>query len=145
MTHSISSVKYVILCILCMLCLSRYLSLEESSVFVNNIQKSYATGYLSSSISTYGNNASFVVIVDDRITATSEVSQLYTNSFLTWHLYEQGDITMNSKLIFSGTERWNTSALVQYGDNKYLYFAAEELAAFLCAGRGGYGGTLMDW
>ncbi len=115
-------------------------------MFINTIQKSYATGFLSSSISTNGKTASFVVNVDDRTTATSEVSQFNTNSFLSWNLHDQGDISLHSNVILTGTERWNTSALVQYGNNTYMYFAAEEIAAFLCAGQGGYGGdSMMDW
>ena len=114
-------------------------------MFLHNDQISYATGFLSSSISTHGNNASFVVRADDRVNRNSTVSQFYTDSVLAWDVHDQGDIALHSEVILTGSELWSTSGLFKYGNNKYMYSAAEEISAFFCSGRGGYGGELMDW
>ena len=114
-------------------------------MFLNNDQISYATGFLSSSISTHGNSATFVVRADDRVNRNSTVSRFYTDSNLAWDVHDQGQIALHSEVILTGSERWNTSGLFKYGDNKYLYSAAEDISAFLCSGRGVYGGELMNW
>ena len=118
----------------------RYLSLEESAVFLNNDQISYATGFLSSYISSQGSIATIVVRADDRVSRYSTVSQFYTDSILAWDVHDEGDIALHSEVILTGSERWNTSGLFKYGNNKYLYVAVEEISAFFCSGRGGYGG-----
>ncbi len=123
----------------------RHLSLTESAVVIHKEQKSYATGYVSSTVSASGQDATFIVRVDDRTKPSSKVSQFFTNSKLTWQLHDTGGVALNSSVILTGRERWNTSAVVKYGNNAYQYFAAEEISEFLCSGRGGYGGELMDW
>ncbi len=114
-------------------------------MFVQGVQKSYATGLVAAIVSALGNDASFVLLIDDRTTASSDVHQLYSNSELAWHLHDSGDIAVNSQVAYSGADLWNTQASVTYGQNKYRYFATEQLTSFLCSGRGGYDGDLLNW
>ena len=114
-------------------------------MFVQGVQKSYATGLLAANSSTLGDDVSLILLIDDRTTASSEVRQLYSNSKLAWHLHDSGDIALNSQVAYSGADLWNTQASVAYGQNKYRYFATEQLTSFLCSGRGGYGGDLLSW
>ncbi len=113
-------------------------------MFVQGVQKSYATGLLAANSSTLGDDVSLILLIDDRTTASSEVRRLYSNSELAWHLHDSGDIALNSQVTWTD-DLWNTQASVAYGQNKYRYFATEQLTSFLCSGRGGYGGDLLSW
>ena len=109
------------------------------------MQLSNAVGKIALSISSDIEDLNIIVFIDDRTISSSHVSQFFTNSQLTWSIHESGNVAIISRVVVSGTDRWDEEVFVTYGNHVYQYFVSEAVKYLQCYGHGGYSGSLMNW
>lgn len=131
--------------------LGRWLSLNDSAVFLNRDKQGDARGFVSSMVSGSGDEAAFVlnVLANDG----EEVEQFCTRNNVSWASPTtwtgSGALAANSFLNIIDTLSWDAHGHVEYADNTYRALVSEytkngdeQLWGFA---NGRYEGTWTDW
>lgn len=125
--------------------------MNDSAAFFNRDKQGDARGYISSAVSSSGDDATFVfnLLVNDG----NEIEQLATRNNVSWisssSWTEAGNIALNSLFYLVNVVDWDAHGHLHYDDNLYSGVVSEygnngeeQLLAFA---KGAYAGGWTDW
>ena len=124
--------------------MNRWATLDQSDFSLDSQQLAAVTGSVFFDVPEGGTVGSIFTSGFDTVNGKSQYSGV---SSVKWSVGEEsGTMTAASDVSLAEGALWDVTGDLLYGSNVYYFNAQDSTAAFVCQGKGGYGGaSIYEW